>query len=132
MGFGGSQDKNGVGWRFLKSLEQGIGGFFGEHMNLIDNIDLVMSLVGSVVDPFAEVSDVINTAVAGSINLDNIQSPTLGYCLAHGASIAWFSFAVSKTIHCLSQNAPGAGLTGSSWAAKKVGMRYTPTAKGME
>ncbi len=121
-----------MGWGFLKGLEQGIGGTITKHMNLIDDVDLVSSLIRSVIDLLTEAANVFNTSVTGGINLDNVQSPTLGYCLAHGARVARFSFAVSKTIHCLSHNAPGAGLAGSSRAAKKVSMRYTLTVEGIE
>jgi len=131
MGFSGSQDEDNMGWWFLKRFEQGVGGFFGEHMDLVYNIDLVTSLVGSIVDPLTEVSDVINATIAGSINLNNIQSPTLGYCLAHRASIARFTLTIGKAIHRLGQDASGAGLTCSSWTIKKVGVRYTTTIEGI-
>jgi len=101
-------------------------------MDLVYDIDLVTSLIGSIIDPLTEVSDVINATIAGSVNLNHIQSPTLGYCLAHRASITWFTLAVAKAVHCLSQDAPGAGLTCSSWTTKKVGMRYTTTTEGVE
>jgi len=131
MGFGGSQDEDNMGWRFLEGLEQSIGGFFGEHMDFIYYIDLIASLVGSIIDPLTEVSDFINTPVTGSINFYDIQSPALSYCLANMASIARLTLAVGNTIHCLSQNAPGGGLTCSPGTTKKVGMSYTTTSEGI-
>jgi len=131
VGFGSSQNKDNIWWWFLKRLEQGVRGFFGEHMDFIYNIDLVAGLVRRIVDLLPEVSDFIDAAIAGSINFYNIQSPSLGYCLAHGAGVAWLALTIGKTIHCLSQNAPGAGLTCSSWSTKKIGMRYTATTEGI-
>ncbi|MBA7638490.1 hypothetical protein ES703_46146 [subsurface metagenome] len=127
MGFGGSQDKDNMWWWFLKGLEQGIGGFFGKHMDFINNIDLVTGLVWRIGDLLTEVSDFINATITGSINFYDIQSPTFGYRLAEVATITWFALAVGKTVHCFSQNAPNAGLTRSSWTVKKIGMRYTTT-----
>ena len=132
MGFSGSQDKDNMWWWFLQGLEQGVGGFFSEHMDFIYNINLVAGLIWSIVDPLPEVSDFINTPIAGGINLNDIQGSTLSYCLANTASIARFTLAISKTIHRLSQNTSGGGLTGSSWTTKKVGMRYTTATQGIE
>jgi hypothetical protein len=131
MDFGGSQDKNDMGRRFFKSLEQGVRGFLSQHMNLIYNIDLVTSLVGSIIDPLTEVSDFIDTPIAGSINLNHIQSPAFGYCLAHGASIARFTLAIGETIHRLGQNASGTGLTCASWTVEKIGVRHTTTTESI-
>jgi hypothetical protein len=72
MGFGSSQNEDNMRWGFLKGLEQGIGGFLGKHVEFIYDIDLVTGLVGSIVDLLTKVSDVINTPIAGSINLYHI------------------------------------------------------------
>jgi len=132
MGFSGGQDKNNMGWWFLKRLEQGVGGFFGKHMGLVYDIDLVTSLIRSIIDSLTEFSDIINATIAGSIDLNHVQSPTLGYCLAHSTSITWFTLAIGKAVHCFSQDAPGAGLACSSWTTKKVSMRYTTIFKSVE
>jgi len=101
-------------------------------MGLIYDIDLATSLIGSIIDPLTESPDVINATIAGSIDLNHVQSPTLSYGLAHRASITWFTLAIGKAVHRLSQNAPGAGLTCSSWTTKKVSMRYTTIIEGIE
>jgi len=132
MGFGGSQNKDNMWWGFFKGLEQSIGGFLGKHVDLIYDIDLVMGLVWSVVDPLAEISNIVNAPIAGSINLYHIQSPTLGYCLADVASVARFTLTVSKAIYRFSQNAPGAGFPCSPWATEKIGVRHPTTAQGIE
>jgi len=100
-------------------------------MDFVYNIYLVAGLVGSIVSSFAEVSDIVNASVAGGINLNHIQSPALGYCLANGASIARFTLTIGKTVYRLSQNTPGAGFTGSSGTVEKIGVRYTTTTEGV-
>ena len=131
MGFGSRQDKDNVWWWLFQRLQEGIGGAGTEHMDFVYDIDLVTGFTGSIVSSLAEVPDIVNAGVAGGINLYDIQSPALGYCLAHGAGITRFTLAIGKTIHRLGQDAPGAGLTCSSWTTKKIGMRYTTSIKGI-
>ena len=132
MNFSGSQDKDNVRGGFFKCLEQGIGGFFSEHVDFIYNIDLVAGLIGGIIHPLPKVSDLVNATITSSINLNYIQSPSLGYCLAHRAGIAWLTLTViGKAVHCLSQDAPGASLTCSPGPTKKIGMRYPTTTKGI-
>ena len=131
MGFSGSQYKDNMRWWFLKSLEQGVSGTVTKHVDFVYDVDLVAGLVGSIVDLLTETPDIINTGVAGGINFDDVQSPGLGYCLAHRARIARLTITITKTVHRLSQNACRAGLTRSSWATKKIGVRHTATTKGV-
>ena len=131
MGFSGSQHEDNMWWWFLKRFEQGIRGAITKHVDFIYDVDLVAGLVGGIVDLLTEAPNIINASVAGGINFYDIQSSGLGYCLAHGASIARLSITTGKTVHCLSQNAGGAGLTSSPWATKKIGVRYMATNKGV-
>jgi len=101
-------------------------------VDFINNIYLVVGLVGGIVNLLAEVSDFINAAIAGSINFYNIQSPALGYCLAQRTGIARFPLAVGEAVHRLSQDASGAGFTCASGTVKKIGMRYPTTIEGIE
>ncbi|MBA7694861.1 hypothetical protein ES703_103476 [subsurface metagenome] len=71
-------------------------------MDFVYNIDLVTGLVRGISYLLTEVSDFINAAVTGGINLNHIQSPALGYCLTNGAGVAWFTLAVGKTVYRLS------------------------------
>ena len=100
-------------------------------MDFVYNVDLIAGLVGGIVDLFPKVSDFINATVAGSINFNHIQSPALGYCPAHVATITRFALAVGNTVHRLSQNTPGAGFTSSSGTIEKVGMGHTATIEGI-
>ena len=93
MGLGGGQDKDGVRRRFFQRLQQGVGGLLGEHVDFVDDIDLVAGLVRGVVHLLPQVADLVDAAVAGGVNLDNIERPPLGYLLAHRAGIARLPFA---------------------------------------
>ena len=132
MGFGRRQDKDNVRRRLFQRLEQGIGCFFGKHVDFVDNVDFIAGLVGSVVDFLPEVSNFINAAVAGGVNLDNVQGGPLGYGLAQGAGIAGFTLAVIKAVHRLGQDTSGTGLTGAPGTAEKVGMRNMAAAQSVQ
>ena len=132
MGFGGSQDKNNMWWWFLEGLEEGVSGASAKHVDFVDDIDLVAGLVGGIVDLLTKTADIVDAGIAGSVDFDDIQSPGISYCLAHGTGIAGLALPIGETIYRLSQDARGAGLTSSPWATKKVGMRYTATAECVE
>lgn len=127
MGFGGSQDEDNMRWWFLEGFEQGIGGAIAEHMDFINDVDLVTGLVGGVVDLLTEASNIINAGIAGGINFDNVQGSGLAYCLADGAVIAGLTVSVAKAVYRLSENTRRARLTGPSWAAEEISVRYTAT-----
>jgi len=127
----GRQNKDNMGWRFFQCLEQSVRRFLGEHVNFIYNVDFVAGLVGGVVDFLPQVTDFINTAIAGSVNFNNIQGPPLGYCLAHGAGIAGLPFTTGQTIDGFGQDTPGTCFTSTPGTAEKIGMRYMTTAQGV-
>ncbi len=129
MSFGSSQDKDNVWWWFLKSFKQSVRGTVTKHVDFVYDVDLVAGLVGGIIDLFTEAPNIINSSVTGSINFYDIKGSTIGYCLAYGASIAGLPFSISKTVNCLGQDTPSAGLAGSSWSTKEVSMRYTATTK---
>ncbi len=72
MTFSSGKDKNGVGRRFLKCLEQSVKRLLGQHMDFINDVDLIFSTCGRNIHPFFQVADFINTTVAGGIDLNNI------------------------------------------------------------
>ncbi len=132
MGFGSCQDKDNIGWWFFKGLEQGIGGIGAKHVDFVYDVDLVASLVGRIIDPLTQATDIINTSVAGGINFNDIQGFAFIGCLAHGAGVAWFTLAIVQAIYRLSQNTASAGLASSSRTTKEIGMRYLAAGKGIE
>ena len=123
MGFGSRQDEDSIRRWFLKGLEQGIGGTGTEHMDFVYDIHLVAGLVGSVVDLLAQAADIVNTGVAGSVNLDYVERPTLGDCPAHFAGVAGLALTAGETVDRFGEAARGAGLACSARATEKVGMR---------
>jgi len=132
MGFGGSQNKYNMRWRFFKGFKQSVGGTGTEHMDFIYNIDLVAGLVRGVIYLLAEAPDVIDTGVASCVDFYDVQSPGFGYCLTHGAFVTGFTVATGEAIDRFGQRTTGTGFTCSPGATKKIGMRYAPTSESVE
>ena len=66
------QDKNHILRRFFQSLQKGIEGSHGQHMNLVNDIDLVLGQAGGIGGLVSDVTDFINPVVRGCVNLDDI------------------------------------------------------------
>ena len=78
MAFSGSQNKNNM-WRwFLKGFKQGVRGVVAEHVDFVNDVDLVACLIGGIVDLLTEVSNIVNTGVTGGVNFDDIKRPGSG------------------------------------------------------
>lgn len=132
MDFSGSEDEDGMRRRLFKGFKQGVRGAGTQHVNFVNDVDLVPRFVRSVINSFPEVADIIHAGVAGGVNFNDIQSSAFGDCLTHLAGIAGFTLAFSgETVDRLGENASGAGLAGTAWTAEKIGMRNMAAAQGV-
>src|SRR5690606_16635973 len=74
MLFGGGQDKYGRWWWFFQCFQESIEGCDGQHMDLIDDEKLVVSLSGRDAHLFVEIADVIHRIMRSRIQFDYIGS----------------------------------------------------------
>jgi hypothetical protein len=101
-------------------------------MDFIDDIDLIAGLAGDIVDSLPQVTDIVHTGMAGSVNLDNIECSALGYCLAHGTGVARFPLALGgEAIYGFRQDATRAGLAGAPGTAEKISVGDAPTGESV-
>lgn len=129
MDLGGGEDEDDMRRRLFKGFEQSIRGTGTQHVNFVNDVDLVPRFVRGVIDPFPEVADIIYAGVTGGVNFNDVQSSAFGDCLTHSAGIAGFALAFSgEAVDCLGKNAAGAGLAGTAWTAEKIGMRNVAAA----
>ena len=77
MDLGRGQHKDGVRRRFLESFEQGVERLIREHVDFVDNVDLVFTLGRRKVDLIAQITDIIHAGVGGRVDLDEIQKTIL-------------------------------------------------------
>src|SRR5262245_8759224 len=65
---GGGEDEFYVRGRFLQGLQERIEGALGQHVHLVDEIDLVARQQGLVARAFDDLADVVNASVGGALN----------------------------------------------------------------
>ena len=77
-------------------------------MNFVDNIDFVFALRGGDDGFFAQISDIVDASVAGSVDLDDVK-------------IIVFEL-VFKAIDLVGEDARNGGFTSATWTNKKICM----------
>ena len=118
----GSQDENHIGRRLLQRLEQGIEGPDGEHVHLVDNVNLVFSLSGGVGHLLDNIPDVGDAVVGSGVYLNHVHGrapgdPAAGFTLSAGTAVHGM-LAVDGT----GKNFRHGRLSRSTGSGKKVGM----------
>ena len=88
MRLGGGHHKDDMGRRFFQGLQEGIEGRLREHMDFIDDVNLVFVLRGKISDILPEFPDLIDPAVGGSIDFEDIDGDPIPDLLAERALIA--------------------------------------------
>ena len=91
-------------------------------MDFVDDIDLVSAQHRRIFDLFANVPDLIDTAVAGGVDLNDIADPRfidLGADLAFVAGIAVFGMG---TIDGAGKNFGDRGFAGAADARQEIGV----------
>ena len=73
VGLGGRQHENGVRRRLLERLQERVPGLAGEHVRLVEDVDLPLAGRRRVADPLAQLADVVDGAVRGGVHLDHVH-----------------------------------------------------------
>ena len=73
VGFGGRQHEDRVGRRLLEGLEEGVPRLLGQHVRLVEDVDLPAAGRGRVGNALAQVADVVDRPVRGSVHLDHVH-----------------------------------------------------------
>src|SRR5215216_5068587 len=92
-------------------------------MCFVDDVELGLELGGSVFYAFPEVADVVDSAVAGGVDLDHVRRGARVDRDAAGADITRTVHDLRiKAVDGLGQEACGCRLAGATWSAKEIGM----------
>ena len=132
---GGGKNELGVRRRLFQRLEQGIERALGQHVHLIDHIDLVARLNRAIAHTVQKIAHIIDASAAGGIQLQHIHVPTIddGAAMAAlGGQIhtgAMLRFAVE--IQGPGQEPRRRGLTDPAHAGQHKGMGYAPRRKSI-
>src|SRR5512133_1456408 len=72
VGFGGGEDELDVFRRLFQCLQQGVEGVGGEHVDFVDDDDLVAAVGGEVLYAVAQFAHILDTIVGGAVDLEDI------------------------------------------------------------
>jgi hypothetical protein len=117
---GGGEDEGDVLGRLLEGLQQGVEGRAGEHVHLVDDVDLAAGGLRQVADLVAEVANVLDAVVAGAVDLDHVDRAALGDRGALVAHVARVDRRAFDAHQALGEQARGGGLAEASPAAEEV------------
>ena len=70
---GRAEHEDGVRRRLLERLQERVPGLAGEHVRLVEDVDLPAPGGRRVADPLAQVADVVDRAVRGGVHLDHVE-----------------------------------------------------------
>ena len=75
--FGGGEDELDVRRRLFQRLQQAVEGLRGQHVHLVDDVDLVAGRDGRVAHPLDDLANVVDAGVRGGVHLDHVDMPAL-------------------------------------------------------
>ena len=101
----GEHEDDEVG-RLLERLQQRVPGVAGDLVRLVEDVDLAAQLAGRVRQAFAEVADGIDAAVAGGVDLDQVERRALTDRDARRAAVAGVAVLEVRAVDGLGQD-PG-------------------------
>ncbi len=123
---GGGEDEDDVFRGFLHGFEQGVESRGGQHVHLVDDIDLVLAHGGQVGGLIPQVADVIHAVVGGSVDLGNIQHAAVVHAFADDAHTAGIGAGSIQAVDRLGKDLGAGGLAGAPGAGEQVGMADAP------
>lgn len=122
MRFGSREHENHVLRRFFQRFQQGVESLLGQHMDLIDNVNLVAPSNGREPDIIPELSHLIDAVITRAIDLKNVKADTRRNFPARIADATWGSGRAVHAIQCFCQNPGGRCFSGPSGTDKQIGM----------
>ena len=131
FGLGRRHHKDDAIGRFLERLEQSVGGFAGEHVRFVEDDDFVARTGGSVADHFAEFANLVDAAVGGRVDFDDVERRASGDFLAGVALTARIGGGTVNAIQRFGEDARRGRLADAARTGKNVGVRDAIVADGV-
>ena len=117
--------------RLFERLEQGVGGFAGEHVRFVEDDDFVARSRWRVADHFAKFANLVDAAVGGGVDFDDVERRSEGDLLTGVALAAGIGGRPIHTVQSLGEDAGGGGLADSACSRKNVSVRDAIVADGV-
>ena len=118
----------------FERFQQGVEGGGGEHVHLVDQIDLVGAAGRGICGIFPQRPDTLDAVVAGTVDLKHIETPSLGNLhtgIANAAGIVGRAILAGLAVQRLGQNTGGRGLSHPARADKEIRLRETTPRDGV-
>ena len=120
VGFGRGEHEHHMLRRLLKHLQQRIEGLVGQHVNFVDDVDLVGAFGGRKAHPFPDFPDLVDAPVGRAVDLDDVHGGTLGDAPARRALVARLGRGPLDAVEPLRQQPRQRRLARAPWAREKV------------
>ena len=128
---GGSHDKDHAIGRLFQSFQQRIGRFVGEHVRFVEDDDLVCAAGGRVADHVAQFANLVDAAIGGRVDFNDVERIAGGDFLAGVAFIAGICGGTVNAVQSFGEDARGGGFSNAARAGKNVGVRDAIVADGI-
>ena len=122
LGLGGGQDEHGVLRRLLQGLEQRVERAGGEHVHLVDDVDLVAGQRRGILNLVAQLADVVHAGVGGRVDLQHVHAVLAGQRLADFALAAGVAVYGMQAVDGPGEHLRRSGLARTARAAEQVGV----------
>ena len=123
---GGRQHENHMGRRFLQRFQQSVERLVGQHVDFIDDINLIAGLRRRKLHIFPQIANLVDAPVRCGIDLINIHRHAVINQFTGTAVIAGRRRRPLLAVQSFRQDFGGAGLTGSPRSGKQIGVGNTP------
>ncbi len=128
--FSGREDEDRVRRRLFKRFQQGVEGFFGQHVHFIDDVHFVARFVRPEADLFTQITDLVDPSVRGRVDLDQVELAPLGYADADPAVIARTGGRIFvQAVDRFGEDARRACLARAARTGEEVRVRQAPVAQ---
>ena len=123
FGSRGGENENDALGRLFQSFQQRVRGFVGELMRFVEDHDFVAARSGRVTDHFAKFADLVDAAIGGGVNFENVERIAGGNFAAGIAGAVRLGGGTGGAIERLRQDAGGGRFADAANAGKNVRMR---------
>src|SRR5581483_82452 len=120
---GGAKDEDRPWRRLLDRLEERIEGFVGDLVRFVDDEDLVAVAGGLVANVFAQLAHLVDAAVGGGVDLDDVGGVAAGDLAAAGAFAARRRSRAVDAVQAAGEDAGDGRFAGAALAGEDVPMR---------
>ena len=121
--FGCRKYEQHVGGRLFQRLEERVECLLGEHVDFVDDIHLVRAPGGGIPDRLPQVADLLNTAVGGTVDLQNVEASPLGDLPAAFTRVVGILVHRGTAVHCFREQSGRGGLPDAARPAEEIRVR---------